>query len=179
MPWRDLRDYALANLTEIAPSLDKLTWALVLGAAPGARPNGLRVVSMSDALAPAVPDLTAPRVGAAEPMQVMYTSGTTGDPKGIMINHARFVAVAHHGEQLFGFRSDDRPYTGLSLTHGNAQFVTLASSLKMGLPRGCQPKVHEVALVGDLRRYRLHDLYVAGGHGDRHLQRAGEARRRR
>jgi crotonobetaine/carnitine-CoA ligase len=156
-------DYALANLTEIAPSLDKLTWALVLGAAPGARPNGLRVVSMSDALAPAVPDLMAPRVGAAEPMQVMYTSGTTGDPKGIMINHARFVAVAHHGEQLFGFRSDDRPYTGLSLTHGNAQFVTLASSLKMGLPAVVSRKFTKSRLWEILRRYRCTTFTLLGG----------------
>ena len=34
---------------------------------------------------------------------------------------------------IFGYRPDDRPYTGLSLTHGNAQAVTLAPALNMGL----------------------------------------------
>jgi crotonobetaine/carnitine-CoA ligase len=69
----------------------------------------------------------------SEPMQIMYTSGTTGDPKGIVVPHARFGAVSNHGQAVFGYRPGDRPYTGLSLTHGNAQFVTLAPSLKMGL----------------------------------------------
>lgn len=68
-----------------------------------------------------------------EPMELMYTSGTTGDPKGIVIPYARFGGAATHGEKVFGYRQDDRPYTGLSLTHGNAQFATLAPSLKMGL----------------------------------------------
>jgi crotonobetaine/carnitine-CoA ligase len=34
---------------------------------------------------------------------------------------------------IFGYQEGDRPYTGLSLTHGNAQAVTLAPSLRMGL----------------------------------------------
>lgn len=68
-----------------------------------------------------------------EPMELMYTSGTTGDPKGIVIPYARFGGAGTHGEKVFGYRQDDRPYTGLSLTHGNAQFATLAPSLKMGL----------------------------------------------
>jgi carnitine-CoA ligase len=34
---------------------------------------------------------------------------------------------------LLGYRDDERPYTGLSLTHGNAQVVTLGPSLHKGL----------------------------------------------
>lgn len=68
-----------------------------------------------------------------EPMELMYTSGTTGDPKGILVPYARFGGAGDHGRHVFGYTMDDRPYTGLSLTHGNAQFVTLAPSMKMGL----------------------------------------------
>jgi crotonobetaine/carnitine-CoA ligase len=46
--------------------------------------------------------------------------------------NARFGTFAMVGH-LMGYRPDERPYTGLSLTHGNAQAVTLAPSLGMGL----------------------------------------------
>jgi crotonobetaine/carnitine-CoA ligase len=65
-------------------------------------------------------------------LQIMYTSGTTGDPKGIVGTNFRFCAAALLGH-LFGYDDDERPYTGLSLTHGNSQSVTLAPALFMGL----------------------------------------------
>lgn len=68
----------------------------------------------------------------SDPLQIIYTSGTTGDPKGVVFANDRFGVFAMTGI-LFGYTEDDRPYTGLSLTHGNAQAVTLASSLAMGL----------------------------------------------
>lgn len=69
---------------------------------------------------------------ASDPLQIIYTSGTTGDPKGVVFTNDRFGIFAMTG-LLFGYTETDRPYTGLSLTHGNAQAVTLASSLAMGL----------------------------------------------
>jgi crotonobetaine/carnitine-CoA ligase len=66
------------------------------------------------------------------PLQVMYTSGTTGDPKGIVGSNFRLCAAGMLG-MLFAYSADERPYTGLSLTHGNAQAVTLAPALTMGL----------------------------------------------
>jgi crotonobetaine/carnitine-CoA ligase len=85
----------------------------------------------------AVLDTPAPTVDvrlelASDPLQIIYTSGTTGDPKGVVFTNDRFGIFAMTGI-LFGYTEDDRPYTGLSLTHGNAQAVTLASSLAMGL----------------------------------------------
>ncbi|MCP4037277.1 MAG: AMP-binding protein [bacterium] len=69
--------------------------------------------------------------GPMDPLQIIYTSGTTGDPKGVVFPNARFGAFAAVG-MIAGYQPDERPYTGLSLTHGNAQAVTLGPSISMG-----------------------------------------------
>ncbi|MBT4522987.1 MAG: AMP-binding protein, partial [Halieaceae bacterium] len=65
-------------------------------------------------------------------LQIIYTSGTTGDPKGLVFANVRFGFSSMLG-YVFGYQENERPYTGLSLTHGNAQAVTLAPALGMGL----------------------------------------------
>lgn len=130
-------DYSLSNLIEAATAAPAIRWALVLGNdVPAVASDApFTVLPLGSALSGPLPSpFRAVAVQSdAAPMQVMYTSGTTGNPKGIVVPYSRFGAVSNHGETVFGYRLGDRPYTGLSLTHGNAQFVTLAPSLKMGL----------------------------------------------
>ena len=89
--------------------------------------------------------------GPLAPLQIMYTSGTTGDPKGIVGANFRFCAAGMLGG-LFGYQPDERPYTGLSFTHGNAQSVTLAPALSHGAARRLQPALHEVEALGRVPR---------------------------
>jgi crotonobetaine/carnitine-CoA ligase len=124
-------DYALAGLASVAP----LEWTLVLrsGEPVSESPELARSESL-DALS----DLPVPEVDLADrdpgaAWQVLFTSGTTGDPKGIVIDQRRYIATALLAKALCGYRSDDRLYTGLSLTHANAQTLTLGSALVHGL----------------------------------------------
>ena len=59
------------------------------------------------------------------PVQVIHTSGTTGDPKGVVLRGDRFRAYDLLNRLVWRYRPDDIPYTGLSMTHGNAQSVTV------------------------------------------------------
>lgn len=127
-------DYAVNALAEASAQAPDLEWVLSVGdERPSPAGSTLRIARLAEALAAPVPDLTIAIDDLTTPMQILYTSGTTGDPKGVVIRHERFAAIAAQSSRIYGFRPDDRPYTGLSLTHGNAQFGTLAPSLAMGL----------------------------------------------
>jgi len=62
------------------------------------------------------------------PWLLAFTSGTTGDPKGILFEYQRMVFFQHL-PKFFSYREDDIPYTGLSLSHGNALVVTMLPSI--------------------------------------------------
>ena len=67
-----------------------------------------------------------------QPMQIIYTSGTTGDPKGVMVRNNRFGLYNIATRLVWKYKPADVLYTGLSLTHGNAQAVTLFPCLSTG-----------------------------------------------
>jgi crotonobetaine/carnitine-CoA ligase len=127
-------DYTLEHLLPVLPQLPQLRWLWVLdgGAGLPLPQAAINVSGLREHYAPPAAELP---VGVEDPeavMQMLFTSGTTGDPKAILASYARFSNVASIGP-LIGWTDVDRPYTGLSLTHANAQLITLGNSLKMGL----------------------------------------------
>ncbi len=128
-------DYALDHIVAIRDQLTYLEWIWVLDTD---EVSALSHDSISDA-EPLQAVLDAPysaidiRVKTGrEPFEIIYTSGTTGDPKGVVRSNESYGGATLFGG-LVGFNEHDRPYTGLSLTHGNAQFMTLGPTLGMGL----------------------------------------------
>ncbi|MCU0669924.1 MAG: AMP-binding protein [Myxococcota bacterium] len=129
-------DYALAELLAAQERGPALEWILALdtgeeaGSMRGA--DALGVGTLAEVLDRPAETIDSRLESANDPLQILFTSGTTGDPKGVVWPNARFGAFAGLGA-LLGYRPDERPYTGLSLTHGNAQAVTLGPSLALGL----------------------------------------------
>src|SRR5580700_5161036 len=70
---------------------------------------GPRPVHLLDELAGAAPDDTVYDSTADSPAFWLYTSGTTGDPKGAMHRHGSIPVVCEtYGQQVLGIRPDDR-----------------------------------------------------------------------
>lgn len=152
--------YALENLGAVLDACPALRWLWVVGEAAGEVP--LRARTFGEVLA-ADATFGAVRVTDPEaPMQMLYTSGTTGDPKAILSPYARFGFVASLGEAL-GLQAGDRPYTGLSMTHANAQLITLGTTLHMGL-RGVFSRRFTKSRLWDVtRRYGCTMFNLLGG----------------
>lgn len=113
--------------------------------------------------ATASPALAALRRPADEDMQILFTSGTTGNPKGIVYSHRKFTDTARMAATAFGYGPGDRLYSGLSLTHANAQLVTLGAALVRGLPVVFSRRFSKRRMWRTVREHRCTSLTLLGG----------------
>ncbi len=147
-------DYALSQLLEVLPELTQIEWVWVLDTGQELQlphVNNKKISWLHDELCSINYELPVAVTDANTPMQMLYTSGTTGDPKAILSSYQRFYDIASIGTAI-GLKADDRPYTGLSLTHANAQLISLGNCLKMGL-RGVISRKFTKSRLWDITRH--------------------------
>ncbi len=159
-------DYCLTHVVPVREKCSDLRWTLALETGEGVPAATVAQTPATDSLR-AVLQRPAARMeirleSGADPLQIVYTSGTTGDPKGVVFPNDRFGLMAMLGA-LAGYKSGDRPYTGLSLTHGNAQAVTLAPALVMELRAVFSRKFTKSRLWDVCRRHGCTVFSLLGG----------------
>lgn len=64
-------------------------------------------------------------VGQGALAELLYTSGTTAEPKGVMVTHGNLVFSGHYGVWETGLRPDDRLFTPMPACHSNFQMAAL------------------------------------------------------
>jgi fatty-acyl-CoA synthase len=93
--------------------------------------------------------------------RLMYTSGTTGRPKGVMITHANLAwkNLAHIVE--FGFTSADLGLACGPLYHVGALDLTTTSLIAAGATTIIHPTFDAAAVVDELERSRVTTVWLA------------------
>jgi len=159
-------DYALAQFDEVRAELPEVGSVLALASGEDGAPS-LDAFSYARSLTPllneSVPTVDVRIESPQDPLQIIYTSGTTGDPKGVVMENGRYGGMAALGAGVFRFQPDERLYTGLSLTHGNAQAVTLAGALCLELPAVISRKFTKSRLWDICRKHGCTTFSLLGG----------------
>jgi crotonobetaine/carnitine-CoA ligase len=97
------------------------------------------------------------------PMEIIYTSGTTGDPKGVTIRNNRFGMYTIVTKLVWKYKPSDVLYTGLSLTHGNAQAVTLFPAIGAGIKAVLSARFTKSRIWDICRAYGCTSFSLLGG----------------
>ena len=115
----------------------------------------LRIVTLHGNEADALPALAqqaepGPPPASAGPEQarepdtrtaaILYTSGTTSRPKGVLVTHANYMAVGAAMADHLGITEQDRWLIALPLFHANAQYYCAMSALAAGASIALAPR---------------------------------------
>ncbi len=140
---RDETAYILNNAEAVALVTDP-SLADVAGAAAdlapsirhrilrGDEPAGDGWTSFSEAFNRAVPLADRPEVSPDDVSMLVYTSGTTGNPKGVMVTHRMYAAAGQGFRYWTQATPDDRFFTCLPFYHANIQYYSTMGALAAG-----------------------------------------------
>jgi crotonobetaine/carnitine-CoA ligase len=85
-----------------------------------------------DASNAAAPFVTLPEVRPQDVSMLVYTSGTTGNPKGVQVTHQMYVAAGQGFAYWTKAIPDDRFFTCLPYYHANVQYYSTMGALAAG-----------------------------------------------
>lgn len=87
------------------------------------------------------------------PVSILYTSGTTGLPKGAVIPNRSYLAIGDKITEAIDIGADDRILTFLPLHHANPQMYSVMSALTVGCSIILVPKFSASSFLEQVRRY--------------------------
>ena len=119
---------------------------------------GIAVVDVSSAewvlsVANATP--TPPEASPADDslFMLIFTSGTSGDPKAVRITHEKVTFPGQYLVERLGLTGDDVHYVAMPLFHSNAVLAGWAPALMSGAATALRERFSASAFLDDVRRY--------------------------
>ena len=119
---------------------------------PGARSPSTNLAALAATRADTPPP--GPLPGPTDDAAILYTSGTTARPKGVLVTHANYLCAGRTVANHIGLTRDDRHLVVLPFFHGNAQYYSTMSTLVAGA---------SMVMTARFSASRYFDLAIAHG----------------
>ena len=148
----DVLDRCGARLLFTAPALEApLREAMALAAHPPA----VEVIDVdAEDVFPGAVEAELPPVAPGDPALLMYTSGTTGRPKGVVLAHRQLLAAANAVASWHGLTPSDRVLSSLPLFHINGQVIATVTPFVSGGSIVAPHRFSVSTWWGDVERHR-------------------------
>jgi fatty-acyl-CoA synthase len=105
---------------------------------------------------PPVPDIEPVEMldpGPESLFMLIFTSGTSGEPKAVRITHEKITFPAAYLTERLGLSSDDVHYVSMPLFHSNAVVAGWAPALYNGAAIALAPRFSASSFLADVRRF--------------------------
>jgi acyl-CoA synthetase (AMP-forming)/AMP-acid ligase II len=89
----------------------------------------------------------------ADPSTILYTSGTTGLPKGVVNSYAAYFASGTNGARLLELTPEDRILVCLPMFHVNPQMLGFMTALAAGARVILRPKFSATTFFTDAKKF--------------------------
>ncbi len=102
-------------------------------------------------------------VNSSDMASILFTSGTTGVSKGVMISHYYWYDIWSQSVKYSQYTEDDVLYTGLPFFHGNAQGITIGPAILADAKAVIVERFSASSLWEDCRRWECTEANYIGG----------------
>ncbi len=150
--------HLLADIEDRVPSL---RYAVVIGHGSVIDLQRIKVIEY-EAVAQTPDGLPDFRVAASDIASVIYTSGTSGPSKGVMVTHAQNLAVAHQVVRAVRLTNEDVFFCAHPLFHVTGKCYALFGQLLTGGKIVYAPKFDAATWLDNILHY---DITVTVAHG--------------
>ena len=113
----------LATVATAAAGAPQLRHVIVVGGAPDSLPGHVRGVDFAELESAPAGDIVG--VGDDDLAALMYTGGTTGRAKGVMLSHRNLYSCSRSSHEISRIEGITRGLTPLPLSHAYGMIVTL------------------------------------------------------
>lgn len=99
----------------------------------------------------------------SDPFAIMFTSGTTGPSKGVVLPHNFAICAGETASEAAGYNERDCLYNPFPLFHGNAQMPCTMAALVSGARMALEERFSVSRFWEDIKRYGCTESNFVGG----------------